>query len=650
MTAATKPLRVGFAELIGPAVDIGAYLLAIALARSPEEAQLLSFGAALAFCYLPALRARPGMGGRSGTVTVAVPLIVVTLLAFFLRSGVLAWSMGSRHWPGQAAIVVAAVVTALIIRPGYAYCAAYRQWRLGSGAGWQAGAVGIVAVAVTLRLVYSGRVELLPEETYYWNYARHLDIGYLDHPPMVAWLIAAGTATCGDGEFGVRIGALCSAAIASFFIYRLTRNLCGAPSALVALVLMQTLPFFFLAGMLMTPDAPLTAAWAASLYFLERALVADRRGAWWGAGLSLGLGLLSKYTIALVGLSALIFVLIDPKARRWLRRPDPYAAALLALAVFSPVIVWNARHEWVSFLFQTSRRLSDRPQFALHKLIASALVLLTPTGLAAAAVALTRRSPAFAPAPAGGAPGDGADARRGRRFLTVATITPLAVFAVFSLRHEVKLDWTGAPWLAVVPVLAHGIVHCARRAATGRRSLLCRSWVPTLLVLLLIYGAGLYDLTWGVPGVGYGRHAELVPIGWRDLGAQIGRIAQRIGKDSGAAPLVVGMDRYAIASELAFYAPDRNRGVRETSSGHLFGQVGLMYERWFPPSEERGRTLLLVAWNPAELTADRVGAAVDRLDPVQEGVLSRGQEVIRPYYYRLAYGYRGDARQGSTAD
>src|SRR5882762_5968388 len=105
---------------------------------------------------------------------------------------------------------------------------------------------------------------------------------------MVGCLIWLGTAVFGDSEFGVRIGALCCAAVTSIFAYRLTRNLFGEPAALVALVLMQVLPFFFLAGMLMTPDAPLTAAWAASVYFLERALIAGRRWAWIWAGLSLG--------------------------------------------------------------------------------------------------------------------------------------------------------------------------------------------------------------------------------------------------------------------------------------------------------------------------------------------------------------------------
>ena len=85
-------------------------------------------------------------------------------------------------------------------------------------------AIGVVVVASALRLIYGAEVELMPEETYYWNYSRHLDIGYLDHPPMVAWLMALGTAAFGDTEFGVRVGALGCGVISALFAYRLTRE------------------------------------------------------------------------------------------------------------------------------------------------------------------------------------------------------------------------------------------------------------------------------------------------------------------------------------------------------------------------------------------------------------------------------------------
>src|ERR1700743_884959 len=99
--------------------------------------------------------------------------------------------------------------------------------------------MGLGVVRFLLRLIYDGRVELFPEESYYWNYAQHLDIGYLDHPPMVAWLIKLGTLIFGDTEFGVRIGGILCTAVAAVFSYRLTRNLFGEAAAVIAVLLLQ---------------------------------------------------------------------------------------------------------------------------------------------------------------------------------------------------------------------------------------------------------------------------------------------------------------------------------------------------------------------------------------------------------------------------
>jgi dolichol-phosphate mannosyltransferase len=494
---------------------------------------------------------------------------------------------------------------------------------------WRGRAIGVLVLVLILRLIYAGGVELMPEEAYYWNYAQHPDIGYLDHPPMVGWLIAAGTFLLGDTGLGVRAAALCCGLVASLFTYRLTRELFDEPTAWAAVVLGQTLPFFFMTGFLMTPDAPLTAAWSGMLYYLYRALLKDRARAWWGVGVCLGLGLLSKYTIVLLGCAALVFMVIDSRSRRWFTRTEPYAAALVAALIFAPVIVWNARNDYASFAFQTSRRLADRPQFALFKLIGSVLVLLTPTGTIAAAVGLLHAERAADERKTETARG------RARRLLQVATLAPLAVFTLFSLRHEVKLDWTGAPWVSALPMLAAGLTRPWQRV--GRH--LARAWIATVIALLLLYGVGVVYLTVGLPGLGYGRHADLVPVGWRELGLKVGAIAADAAARSGTQPLIVGMDRYAIASELAFYLPDRSGAVARTTSGHLFGQVGLMYERWFPAVRQRGRPLLLVAWSPGELSDAVLTNRVERLDPLEHAVLTRGTQVVRPFYYRLAYGF-----------
>lgn len=632
---APSAARVDALAVFAPCLDLIAYFAAVGFGASAEGGQIAGFSLAASMNLAALLRAHLYRALR-WTLGRHLVLIAVMLLAFFLRSGVFGLLTNVCNWPAQSAIGIAVIATAAVMRSGLVYCAEGASLRLGGGKDWRTGALGLMLCAWLLRLIFSGQIELWPTEAYYWNYSRHLDFGYLDHPPMVALLIRVGTAAFGNTEFGVRIGALCASFVTSFFVYRLTLNIFGEPSAWVALLFTQALPFFFLSGMLMTPDAPLTAAWAASLYYLERALIAKHARAWWGAGLCLGLGMLSKYTIGLLGATVCLFMLLDVRSRIWWRRPEPYGAALLAFTIFSPVIMWNAKHEWASFAFQSSRRLAEKHQFALHTLIFSAIVLLTPTGVAAATALLRRRAPLCAN-------DDAKDRQRVWRFLQISLGVPLAVFTVFSLFHEIVLDWPGPAWIAAVPVMAFGVVQIGEPGARGLIASVRAAWLPTLLAVLLFNGLRFHYFTVGLPGFGYGREPESIPVGWRELGRQIHDIAENAASD----PLIVGMDRYFLASELAFYAADPTKAVSETTSAHLFGQVGLMYERWFPRSAERGRTLLLVAWHAADLDAPEVRADVEALAPVHAGELRRNGNFIRNYYYRFAYGYRGNRKFSS---
>ncbi len=606
--AALDTRRLGI--LLAPALDILAFCACVSAGLSLRASNAYAFALGYALSVLlrwPALRAaqQPAAAWR-----VALRCAVVGFMALALRAGVLALLVQRWGWVPQVCIFFAAALGLAVTAPR-----------------WRNAAVALIAYAFVLRLVYAGSVEMMPEETYYWNYSRHLSLGYLDHPPMVAWLIRAATAVFGQTEFGVRAGALLCGALTSIFVYKLTRNLFGAATALAALLLVQALPFFFLSGLLMTPDAPLVAAWAASLYFLERALIGNQSRAWWFAGICLGLGMISKYTIALLGPVAAAFMAWDPQSRRWWTRSEPYVGALLALAVFSPVIIWNAQHEWASFAFQTSRRLAETPQFALHKLIGSMIVLITPTGLLAVIAATLGRHAAD----------EKPDAARRRRLFNLAIFIPLAVFVVFSLRHEVKLDWTGAPWTAALPAMAFVMVNkdLARFAAWIRAA-----WMPTIVVMLLIYGAGLHYLVLGLPGVGYDKHIEAIPVGWRDLSAHVIATANAYRKETGSEPLLVGMDRYAIASELAFYGGAHTATGLQTANSHLFGGMGLMYGQWLPPKSQDGRNLLLVAWSPGELDDRFIHAQVERLGPIEADVLMRDGVLIRHYYHRMAFNYR----------
>jgi dolichol-phosphate mannosyltransferase len=279
--------------------------------------------------------------------------------------------------------------------------------------------------------------------------------------------------------------------------------------------------------------------------------------------------------------------------------------------------------------------LADGHHFALYKLILAAIVLLTPTGVFAAASPLLGR-------PLGGS-GQAAKPRKWR-FMQLMVGVPLAVFVAVSLRYDVKFDWTSELWLAALPAMAYALTDLGAARPHSLAAKIRNAWIPTILLMLVLYAAGMYFLVVGLPGLGYSERMEVVPVAWRDFGKQVHAIAQDAGKEAGGEPLIVGMDRYAIASEVAFYGAGDTRPVPETSGPHLFERTALMYTRWIPITAQEGRTLLLVAWEEQDLADHCVEARAQHLGPLQSGVLMRDSRAVRRYYYRLAYGYQSAPR------
>lgn len=480
------------------------------------------------------------------------------------------------------------------------------------------GALFLAVALFLLRVAFLAKPDLFPEEAYYWNYAVHLDIGYLDHPPMVAWLIHLGTALFGDGEFGVRIGVVLCSLVTAFFTYRLTTLLFDSRAGVIAVLLVQLLPFFFLTGFMMTPDAPLTACWAGGLYFLALALLREKASAWCGLGVCLGLGMLSKYTIALLGPATLLFLVLDARSRRWFRHPTPYVAVALSIVIFSPVIIWNARHQWASFAFQSADRVAEVRRFSTHELFLAILALLTPVIMLLAWKALR------------GVPGE--DARR-RLFARIYTLVPLSVFVLFSLTHRVKLNWTGPLWLAVLPLIAAAIVD-------QPPGFLRRAWIGTVAFLVLVHVTFLAHLAFGFPWIGYAKDMALLPVGWSEMGRALEARRAAIPVPAGGKVMLVGLDKNFIASEAAFYHSHPRDAVPETTGAHLFGSRALMYEFWFPPKEQEGATLLLVSFDRGDLDRRRVRDRSERQGEIVESWIERGGKKVRPYFTRVVENYR----------
>jgi 4-amino-4-deoxy-L-arabinose transferase-like glycosyltransferase len=214
----------------------------------------------------------------------------------------------------------------------------------------------LVIVAMTgLRIAYASLIELRTDEAYYWTWSKEHALSFLDHPPMIAWFIRFGTGIFGDTDLGVRFGGIVAMACTQLLLADIVRRVTHDIRAIVLAILMPEAALYY--GLLMAkvaPDVALIPFAVAMLWALVRVAEGDQR--WWlAAGLFGGLSLLSKFTVVMLLPAIVAFMLVPDWRLRQLRSPYPWIAAVIALAVFSPVLIWNYQHDWASFRFQLVR-------------------------------------------------------------------------------------------------------------------------------------------------------------------------------------------------------------------------------------------------------------------------------------------------------
>jgi len=291
----------------------------------------------------------------------------------------------------------------------------------------------IVLVLAAVRLAVGAHLGLSFDESYYTDWSTSLQVGYLDHPPAVAWLIAAGRALAGNNELGMRLFAVLCGLGTTAALYRLGVLLANRSVAGLAALLYNLTPVMGL-GFITTPDPPSALFWTATLWAVAEFMVSERAAWWLLAGVFAGLGLWSKYTDAFLAPGLLLFVLADGARWRWLVRWPIWAAAALALIVFAPVIWWNAQRKWASFRFQGQRTVTTGidPNWGgnLIDLLAGQALYLGPILLLCALFGIL----AFLYRPA--------DSRRSGLALPVWSSLPLIAYFVFHAFHaHVEANW-----------------------------------------------------------------------------------------------------------------------------------------------------------------------------------------------------------------
>ena len=237
-----------------------------------------------------------------------------------------------------------------------------------------------ICLGTGIRLLLAASVvDLGNSEAYYIAASRHFAFSYFDHPPLSFWIAwAAMKLTGSDAVLVVRTPFIFLFIATTWLMFRLTALLFGETAGAFAALLLNTSPLFtFSFGAWVQPDGPLILCVLAAAYWIARlANGSDQRHPyllWAQAGFWLGLALLSKYYAVLLPVGVLIFASTSRDHRRWFREPGPYIACAIAILLFSPVLIWNWQHDWISFVFQGGRVVVDYRGIALRWLLDSVL-------------------------------------------------------------------------------------------------------------------------------------------------------------------------------------------------------------------------------------------------------------------------------------
>ena len=211
--------------------------------------------------------------------------------------------------------------------------------------------IRILAGTLLIKLALAYFLPMSGDEAYFIIWAKHLDFGYYDHPPMVGWILYL-LRFLGDSEWLMRLPAVLFSTVIGMLIYRLLKPYDTARAALVAALFLLS-PVNIL-DVLITTDTPLILFVFLSVYALVRGVQNDSR--WWYAlsGAAMGLAFLSKYFAVLLGVAYLGFFLFTlPDKRRW----SNFAVLLAAAAPFVALnVYWNYTHCWDNILFNLYNR------------------------------------------------------------------------------------------------------------------------------------------------------------------------------------------------------------------------------------------------------------------------------------------------------
>ncbi|MGB0864327.1 MAG: ArnT family glycosyltransferase [Saprospiraceae bacterium] len=222
-----------------------------------------------------------------------------------------------------------------------------------------------------INLIQAHFTLLLDDEAYYWMFSRHLDWGYFDHPPMVAFFIKIGYSLF-QNELGIRLLTVFSQVIMLRVIWQMITIPNKENYTWAFFLTAFSLPMLQIYGFFTTPDVPLLLFGSLTLLAYQQFKKVANFQHILFFSLSAAALMYSKYHGALF----LIFII----ASDWklLLQPKFYLVGILAILLFSPHIYWQYINEFPSFQYHLSDRVNRQEWWFIPEYIGNQLLIYNP--------------------------------------------------------------------------------------------------------------------------------------------------------------------------------------------------------------------------------------------------------------------------------
>ncbi len=489
-----------------------------------------------------------------------------------------------------------------------------------------------LAGALLAHIVLAFALGLSTDEAHYALYAQHLALSYFDHPPLVGWAQWPWSAL-GRSDVLMRLAPLACWLLAGLGLTGLAQSLyASADVARAALWLWLLSPLGHLLGLALVPDTLLLPIICAVMHFcwrLSDARQVARLPLWLGLGLFLGLAGLSKYTAVLLALGAALALLLA-HGPRLLGRAGPWMAVALAALLVSPVLLWNASHQWISLAYQFSHAAGN-DEWLLRRVGLFAVVQVLGYGLllAAGLIAAWRQPRDLA----GAGSATPKPAVSPLVFCACFGLPTLLLLLYLSGRGSTLPHWAAPAWVALTPVAAAGCQALWLRARKlllglgGFQALSCLALAA--LMLTAGFGTETGEQTHSRPGqeiesTQFNPFADL--FGWDAAATR----ASQLAAQNGNATLAV--HNWTLASRIAWYARPLPVKVVER---HL-DQYGL----WFGLLQP-GESALLVDWSQLTFAPPVGPAQFERCDLLDQLAVTRLGRQISHFNFLLCRNWQG---------